>query len=99
MRKADIVSCIRQQTGISTHEADEVLDWILALFKSTLQRGESLAVARFGTFRVRSKSPRKGRNPRTGEEVTIAGRRVVTFHASSLLKAAVNAAQRESPAQ
>ncbi len=96
MRKADIATRIHQQTGISEHGAAEFLEWIVALFKSTLQKGEPIAIAGFGTFRVRSKRSRKGRNPRTGEETIIAARRVVTFHASPVFKAAVNAAQQTS---
>jgi integration host factor subunit alpha len=92
MTKADIARRIHQQVGLSEHEAGELLDWILALFKSTLQNGEEIAITGFGKFTVRSKHARTGRNPRTREETTISARRVVTFHASPLLKAEVNVA-------
>jgi integration host factor subunit alpha len=95
MRKAEIARGIHQQSGLSEHEAGKVLDWILALLKSTLQQGEPIVIANFGKFAVRSKRARKGRNPRTGEETMIPARRVVTFHASPLLKADVNAAGQE----
>ena len=96
MRKADIARHIFQQAGISEHEAAKLLEWILALFTSTLQKGEPIAIAGFGTFRVRGKGPRKGRNPRTGEEIMIPARRVVTFHASPVFKAAVSLDQQPS---
>jgi len=99
MRKAHIVRSIHQQGWISKHEAEELLEWILALFKSTLQRGEPIAIAGFGTFAVRSKRPRRGRNPRTGEEMMIPARRVVTFHPSAIFKDFVNAARQNSTVQ
>jgi integration host factor subunit alpha len=99
MKKADIARRIHQQVGVSENEAVELLDRILELFKSILQRGEPIAIVGFGKFTVRNKGPRKGRNPRTGEETTISARRVVTFHPSALLKAYVNAAGHESKEQ
>lgn len=71
-------------------EAAKLLEWILELFKVTLQTGEPILIAGFGKLTVRDKRARVGRNPKTGEAVTIAARRVVTFHANPLLKAHVN---------
>jgi integration host factor subunit alpha len=99
MRKAHIARSIHQPAGISEKEAAKLLDWIVALFKSTLQIGEPIAIAGFGKFMVRSKGPRKGRNPRTGEAMIIAARRVVTFHASPVFKVAVNAARQDRTGQ
>jgi integration host factor subunit alpha len=99
MTKADIAGSIHQQAGISELRPGEVLEWILALLKSTLQQGEEIVIAGFGKFAVRSKVARTGRNPRTGEATTISARRVVTFHASPALKADVNAAGQESTEQ
>lgn len=96
MRKAEIAGRIHQQTGLSEHKAGEVLDRILDILKSTLQQGEEIVITNFGKFAVRSKRARKGRNPRTGEETMIPARRVVTFHASPLLKADVNVAGQDS---
>ena len=90
MQKADIARHIRQQVGITEHEADKLLDWILGLLKTTLQAGEPITIQGFGKFSVRSKRPRQGRNPRTGEAVMISARRVVTFQPSLILKAEVN---------
>ena len=90
MQKADIATRIYQHTGISKEEAAKVLDWILELFKTTLQAGEPIVIVGFGKFAVRHKRARRGRNPRTGETVTISARRVITFHASNLLKTYMN---------
>ena len=90
MQKVDIATRIHQQAGISMEEAAKVLDWILELCKTTLQAGEPIAIAGFGKFTVRHKRARRGRNPRTGDAVMISARRVVTFHASNLLKTYMN---------
>ncbi len=99
MQKVDIARRIHQQTGISMEEAAKVLDWILELFQTTLQAGEPIAIAGFGKFTVRNKRARQGRNPRTGDAVMISARRVVTFHASPLFKAHVNALLEEGAAE
>jgi integration host factor subunit alpha len=95
MRKTDIALRMHQKAGISEPKAATLLDWILELLKTTLQKGEPISIVNFGVFTVRSKAPRKGRNPRTGEEVMIAPRRVVSFRASPHLKTAVNSVQAE----
>jgi integration host factor subunit alpha len=93
MRKDEIAERIHQQAGMSEYDAATLLDWILELFKVTLQKGEPIAIPNFGKFTVRNKAPRQGRNPRTGEGVTIAARKVVVFHASPHLKREVNYVQ------
>src|SRR5690349_14054284 len=96
MRKLDIATRIHQEAGIPMDEAAKVLEWIVGFLKTTLQAGELIAIAGFGKFTVRNKHARPGRNPRTGEATTIAARRVVTFHASPLLKTHVNSLSEES---
>ncbi len=91
MQKIEIATRIHQQAGISKEEAAQLLEWILELFKTTLQAGEPIVIAGFGKFTVRHKHAHRGRNPRTGETVTISARRVVTFHASPQPKAHMNA--------
>jgi integration host factor subunit alpha len=93
MTKADIARHIQDDLGISKHDAEVLLEQILDLLKATLHRGEEITIVGFGRFRVRSKTARVGRNPRTGEEITISARRVVTFQASPLLKDYVNTEQ------
>jgi integration host factor subunit alpha len=78
MRKADIANEIYKQVGISK------------MLKAVLQKGDSVKIAGFGNFVVRSKGARKGRNPRTGEEIGITPRRVVTFRPSQVFKKYVN---------
>ena len=95
MRKIEIAHRIHQEAGISEQEAASLLDWILELFKSTLQKGDPVSIAKFGVFTVRSKAARLGRNPRTREAIMIKARRVVIFHASAHLKAAISAVQAE----
>jgi integration host factor subunit alpha len=91
MKKADIARSIHQQAGVSEAEAADLLERVLGLLMSTLQRGEPIIITGFGRFTVRMKQPRKGRNPRTGEVIIVPGRKVVTFRPSALWKAELNA--------
>ncbi len=90
MRKADIANYICEQVGVSKTDAMEMVEYVLECMKDELRKGEAVKIAGFGNFTVRSKGERKGRNPRTGEEIAITPRRVVTFRASQLFKKAVN---------
>jgi integration host factor subunit alpha len=93
MTKADIARQIQNQVGISEYDAETLFERILDLLKAALKNGEEITITGFGKFRVRSKNVRVGRNPRTGEAITIPARRVVTFHASPLLKEYVNTSE------
>ena len=95
MRKTEIAKRIHQQVGISQEEAAKLLDGTLELFKTTLRKGDPIIIHGFGKFTVRSKLPRRGRNPATGEAMMISARRVVTFRASSFLKTEINSVQAE----
>jgi integration host factor subunit alpha len=90
MRKADIANEIYKQVGISKNEAADIVELVLNMLKAVLQKGDSVKIAGFGNFVVRSKGARKGRNPRTGEEIGITPRRVVTFRPSQVFKKYVN---------
>ena len=79
-----------KQVGISKNEAADIVELVLNMLKAVLQKGESVKIAGFGNFVVRSKGARKGRNPRTGEEIGITPRRVVTFRPSQVFKKYVN---------
>jgi integration host factor subunit alpha len=96
MQKKAIAQRIHQEAGIPEEQAVSLLDWILELFKTTLQQGEPISIFNFGVFTVRSKASRNGRNPITGQPLIISSRRVVTFHASPRLKAEVSAVQAEA---
>ncbi|MFQ5509459.1 MAG: integration host factor subunit alpha [Leptospirillia bacterium] len=89
MRKADIANVLYERHGIPKREAVEIVELILDEIKDTLARGEEVKIAGFGNFTVRSKNERKGRNPKTGEEIGISPRKVVTFRASPVFKQSV----------
>ena len=90
MRKADIANIICEKVGVSKTEAMDMVEKVLDILKSGLQKGEAIKIAGFGNFMVRNKGQRKGRNPRTGEEIAITPRRVATFRPSQLFKKYVN---------
>ena len=90
MTKADIVEELYERVGISKQEAFRIIELFLEIMKETLEKGETVKVSGFGNFVVRAKRSRRGRNPQTGEEITITPRRVLTFKSSPLLKQALN---------
>ena len=90
MRKVELVQRISEATGLTQVKAEDAVDTILAEIKSTLQEGESVILRRFGTFQVRAKRARIGRNPKTGEEADIPARRVVRFKSGNPFKTEVN---------
>ncbi len=87
--KADIVEDIAYKIGLLKTEARDVVEIILALMKETLAGGESIKIPNFGTFHVRKKRARMGRNPKTGEGVEITPRTVVVFHNCVKLKKSI----------
>ena len=91
MRKVEIVNRIAEETGLTKVKAEEAVDAILEEVKGVLQQGDSVILRRFGSFQVREKRARLGRNPKTGEEIPISARRVVTFRPGQKLKARVEA--------
>ncbi len=93
MRKADIASLLYERHGIPKREAAAIVELILEEIKEALANGEEVKIAGFGNFTVRQKSERKGRNPKTGEEIGITPRRVVTFRASPVFKQSVLASR------
>lgn len=90
MRKADIAREFIDTLGISKKESADMLEVVLNLIKEDLRKGEMVKIAGFGNFVVRQKRARKARNPKTGEEVGITPRRVVTFKPSQIFKKFVN---------
>ena len=86
MTKADIVNLVFERVGLPKNEAQDIVENVFDTIKQTLIAGESIKISGFGTFNVRKKSARVGRNPKTKEEVEITPRRVVTFKASDQLK-------------
>jgi len=90
MTKIDIVNRVIEQAGLQKPEAEEAVETIISLIKSSLGRNESVILRRFGSFQVREKKERIGRNPKTGEEATISARKVVRFKAGKYFKVAVD---------
>ncbi|HEV8711359.1 MAG TPA: integration host factor subunit alpha [Candidatus Binatia bacterium] len=90
MTKADIVERIYEKVGFSKKEATDVVESIFEIIKGHLAQGEKIKISGFGNFVLNTKRPRKGRNPQTGEEIVISGRRVLSFKPSPVLKKAIN---------
>jgi integration host factor subunit alpha len=91
MTKAEIVQAIYTRAGgFSKNESANVVDLVLELFKETLAKGEKIKISGFGTFVLRHKRRRPGRNPRTADRIEISERRVLTFKASPVLREALN---------
>ena len=90
MIKADIIDLVHEKIGFSRHEAAEVVETTLDIVKEALQKGERVQIVGFGSFVVRPKKERIGRNPKTGEEIVIAPRKVLTFKPSKILRDLVN---------
>lgn len=90
LTKADLTQKVYENHNLSKMEAAEAVESFLKVSKDCLTRGEDLLLSRFGKFKVKDKSPRKGRNPQTGEELILNSRRVVTFKPSGILRDKVN---------
>lgn len=94
MTKAEIVEQVYQKVGFSKKEAVNMVELVFDLLRETLEKGERVKISGFGNFLVRSKRSRKGRNPKTREEIEITARKVLTFKPSKLLKEALNRQER-----
>lgn len=88
--RAQLAEAIYAEVGLSRNESADLLEAVLERVSSVLAAGESVKISGFGTFSVRQKGRRIGRNPKTGEEVPILPRRVLVFRPSHVLKARVN---------
>jgi len=88
--RADLSEAVYQEVGLSRNESADLVDAVLEEISAALTRGESVKVSSFGSFLVRLKGERVGRNPKTGEEVPIRPRRVLVFRSSHVLKDRVN---------
>jgi DNA-binding protein HU-beta len=95
MRKAELVRRIAESTELTHVKAEEVVDTILEEIKNALQQGDAVILRRFGSFQVREKRARMGRNLKTGQEAAIPARRVVRFKSGNGLKDAVNGSTSE----
>jgi len=92
LTRADLTDAIYRSLGISRNESSDFVERVLDEVSVSLEKGDTVKISSFGTFTVRQKKLRMGRNPKTGEEVPITPRRVVTFRASHVLKDQINRA-------
>ncbi|MDQ7010458.1 MAG: integration host factor subunit alpha [Mariprofundaceae bacterium] len=86
MTKAEIAKIVHDRVGLSKKESGQIVEAVLDVIRNSLENGEDVKISGFGHFMVRNKHARRGRNPKTGDDITIASRRVVTFRSSQLLK-------------
>jgi len=94
LTRMDLTEAVFRELGLSRSESAELVESVLQHIADALVAGETVKLSSFGTFSVRSKSARMGRNPKTGEEVPISPRRVLSFRPSHLLKERVAAGGR-----
>ncbi len=89
LTKAELAELLFETVGLNKREAKDMVDTFFDEIRDALERGESVKLSGFGNFQLRDKPQRPGRNPKTGEEIPICARRVVTFHASQKLKSQI----------
>lgn len=92
LTKAELAELLFEQVGLNKREAKDMVETFFDEIRNALERGEAVKLSGFGNFQLRDKPQRPGRNPKTGEEIPITARRVVTFHASQKLKGMVEEA-------
>lgn len=88
--RLDLTEAVYREVGLSRNESAELVESVLSHISNALVEGESVKISSFGTFAVREKGARMGRNPKTGEEVPIEPRRVLVFRPSHILKDRIN---------
>ena len=91
--RADLAEAVFREVGLSRNESSKLVESVLGLITDSLSQGETVKVSSFGSFSVRMKGQRIGRNPKTGEEVPILPRKVLVFRASHVLKEQINGGQ------
>ena len=90
MKKSELVAQLADQNDLSRRQAEKVVDDFLDLIKDELAKGEKVVLSGFGTFEVRTRVARSGRNPRTGEEIKVPAQKTPAFKVGKLLKDAIN---------
>jgi len=89
LTKAELAEMLFDRVGLNKREAKDMVETFFDEIRDALERGECVKLSGFGNFQLRDKPQRPGRNPKTGEEIPISARRVVTFHSSQKLKALI----------
>lgn len=92
LTKAQLANLLFEKVGLNKREAKEMVESFFEEIRAALEKGDSVKLSGFGNFQLREKPQRPGRNPKTGEEMPISARRVVTFHVSQKLKTMVEEA-------
>jgi integration host factor subunit alpha len=90
LTREHIIGSIQNQSGTSKSEASSLVESVLEIIKTTLASGEDVLISGFGKFVVKEKAARRGRNPHTGDDLTLGARRVITFKCSPLLRDKIN---------
>lgn len=98
LTRADLSAIIYRELGLSLAESSDLVDAVLEEISKSLAEGDTVKLSSFGTFGLRKKKQRIGRNPKTGVEVPITSRTVLSFNASNILKADVNKSLSKKPA-
>ncbi len=93
MTKADLIEAVATEQEMSRRQVGEIVEMFLEEIKTALQKGDKVALTPFGSFVVRQRRKREGRNPKTGETITIAARKVPAFQAGKALREAVGGAR------
>ncbi len=89
LTKAELADLLSEKVGLNKREAKDMVESYFEEIRAQLEKGESVKLSSFGNFQLREKPQRPGRNPKTGEDIPITARRVVTFHPSQKLKSMV----------
>ncbi len=90
LTRADLADALVRKVGLPRNESQDLVELVLSEISETLSQGEGVKLSSFGSFGVRSKAQRMGRNPKTGEEVPITPRRVLVFRPSNIMKERIN---------
>jgi integration host factor subunit alpha len=90
LTRAHLAEAVYQKVGLPRNESADLVEIVLQEISSSLERGETVKLSSFGSFGIREKGERIGRNPKTGEEVPITPRRVLVFRASNIMKTRIN---------
>jgi integration host factor subunit alpha len=98
LTRADLADAVFEKVGLPRNEAAELVEAVLKQIVYALERGEAIKLSSFGSFGLRQKSERVGRNPKTGEVVPITPRQVIVFKASNIMKERINASLSNPPA-
>jgi integration host factor subunit alpha len=100
LTRADLAEAVVQQIGLPRNESQDLVELVLDAISTSLADGESVKLSSFGSFGIRAKGERVGRNPKTGKEVPITPRRVLVFRPSNIMKERINdALSRRSAAE